>query len=144
MRLGSSVPLAALRSLGRAFVEVLKAEWAALIADLGASGRRLARGLIILGLSIVLLGWVAGLASLALVAYLNLFLEMWQAAVIVAAGLLLIAFVLFLWGKSTLAGVKRPSELVQTRVEGHVEWLRSQVDTARSADEESEDAVHGA
>ena len=140
MRLGSSAWLTDLAGLGQAFTDVLKAEWAALTDDLSQSGRTLLRGLAIICLAIVMVGWVAGLLSLALVFLLSLYLPTWVAALIVAGALAVLAAALFLWGKAVLGEVRPPGQLVQTHVDGHVEWLQGQMRGAASATEEIDDA----
>lgn len=144
MRLPTGEWLAALVDIGRAFIDVLKAEWQALTADFGASGRLLARGLLILAVALVLIVWVVILLSLALAAYLETFVERWQAILIVAGGMLVIGVLLLLWGKSVVGRVRKPSEMVQTRLADHRAWLDSQIGRVETRGEESEDAVEDA
>ena len=133
--------LLALGGVGQAFIDVLEAEWSAFTADLSASGRRLLRGLLILCMAAVTLGSATAVASLALIAYLHLFLEWWQAAGLVAALLFALSAALFLWGRTVLRGIRPPTELVQTRVQDHVAWLGSQFEPRHTGHEEVEDAI---
>ena len=141
MSLKSPAWLLPLAAVGRAFIDVLEAEWSALTADLSASARRLLRGLLILCLAMVALGWVLGVISLALISYLHLFLEWWQSAGIVAILLLALSAALFLWAKSILGGIRPPTELVQRRVQEHVAWLQGQFPSSHAEGEEDEDAL---
>ena len=102
MRRQASVWLAELSGLGRAFLDVLKAEWAALTGDLGDAAKLFLKALLLLLVALGLLGWATILLSLALVAFLENYLEPWQAALVVAIGIILTAAALFAWAKVTL------------------------------------------
>lgn len=143
MRLGSLGWLSGLGGLGRAFIDVLEAEWSALTADLGRSGRILLRGLAIVVVALVILGWVAGLLSLALIFFLDQYLPTWAAVLIVAAALTLLALALLLWGRSVLDRFEPPTAVVQSHVEGHVEWVRGEIRRAAASGEEADDGVRG-
>ena len=130
MRLASAAWLTELRGLGRAFVHVLEAEWSALSAELGASGRTFLRALALFAMAIVILGWVAGLLSLAAVFLLSLYMPTWVSVLIVAGALALLAVLLILRGRVAMARAQPPAEIVKRRVDGHVAWLQSQVGAA--------------
>jgi hypothetical protein len=132
--------VAELSGLGSAFVDVLRAEWATLTADLGASGRLLVRGVVLLCLAAGLVAWSVGLLSLALIAFLERYLEPWAAAAVVGAGLLLIALVIFVVARSVLRRVEPPDLVVRRRVQSHLDWLGSQLDGADATPDE-EDAA---
>ncbi len=145
MRKRAAAWLTELRDVGRAFLDVLAAEWTALTTDLGHSTRLLTKGVILLVVAAGLLGWATILLSLALVAFLESYLEPWLAALAVAALILLIAALVLAWAMSLLKGATPPRKLVQAHVKGHLDWIGEQLDaTAETKDadagEESADA----
>jgi hypothetical protein len=114
--------------LGRAFVDVLHAEVAALQSDLRGSAAQLAKGLAILGVAAIFLIWVIGIVCLALAVFLDRYMDLWIAVLLVGGLLAATAAALLLWAKSTLEGIRAPAELVRTRVDDHKAWLAGQLE----------------
>jgi hypothetical protein len=140
MRLRPPAWLLELRGLGHAFGDVLLAEWAALTADLSRSAWALLRGLALVASAIVIMGWVAGLLSLGLISFLDQYLPLWVAVLIVAASLAAIAWMLFLRGRATLRRLQTPLALAKRHVEGHVEWLQGELRGSPLGDDDDDHA----
>lgn len=116
------------QALGRAFMDVLHAEVAALQSDLRVSGAHLIKGLTALAVAAVFLVWVVGILGLALAAFLDRYMALWLSISLVGVLFLLIAAALFLWAKSTLSTIRGPVQLVKTRAEDHKAWLAGQLE----------------
>lgn len=127
-----------LRSLGRAVLELLQAEAAALGEDLAASGRQLRRGGLYLLLALAVS--IAALWALALLSFelLVLVLPRWGAAGTILLVLALAAGGLLLAGRRTLRRIQSPRALVTRRAREHVEWWQGLlgVDEGEGLDEE--------
>ena len=121
--------LGALVGAGRAFIEVLKAELDALQKELSHSSRELLRALVLLGIAVVLVGWVLGLLATALIAYLQSTgaLSLWQATLLVAALLAVLAVGLAWWSRNILRRLHTPAELVRRRLGDHFEWVEGEM-----------------
>lgn len=146
MKLRRPVWLGALVGAGRAFAEVLKAELDSLQKELSQSSRALLRALALLGVAVVLVGLVLGLLTTALVAYLQSTeaLTLWQATLLVAALLTLLAVGLAWWSRNIVRRLDTPSEMVRRRLADHFEWVEGQMrgpGTARRGSREEEE--HG-
>ena len=116
------------QALGRAFMDVLHAEVAALQGDLRVSAAQLMKGLGALVVAAVFLVWVVGILSMALAVFLDRYLDLWLAVLLVGGLLLAIAAALFFWAKATLSTIRGPVELVRTRAEDHKAWLAGQLE----------------
>ena len=113
------------RSLGESLVEVLRAETTSLQEDLKRSGKTLARALGFLGATVMLAFWVLGLLIFFLVAFLNIWLELWGAALIVLLAFLLTAGILAWLGVSRLKKVENPVDSVKRHVDDHLDWWQN-------------------
>lgn len=113
------------RSLGESLVEVLRAETTSLQQDLKRSGRTLAVALGFLGATVMLAFWVLGLLIFFLVAFLNIWLELWGAALIVLLAFLLTAGILAWLGVSRLKKVENPVDSVKRHVDDHLDWWQN-------------------
>jgi hypothetical protein len=110
------------RSLGESLLEVLRAEVATLQEDLQRSGRHFGAALALFGGAAVLLFWMVGLLLFSLIALLNIWLQLWAAALIVLA-LFVAAIALLGWlGMRRLRQVENPMETVRRRVDEHFDW----------------------
>lgn len=121
-----------LRSLGRAVLELLQAEVAALGEELAASGRHLRRGALLLVLALGVA--VAGLWSLALLLFelLVLLLPRWGAAAVLFAVAAIAALALLWAGRRALRRMESPRVLVARRTQEHVEWWQRLLGDAES------------
>lgn len=110
------------RSLGESLLEVLRAEAATLQDDLQRSGRHFGVALAFFGAAVVLLFWMVGLLLFTLIALLNIWLQLWAAALIVlllfVAGIAILASL----GMRRLRQVENPMETVRRRVDEHLDW----------------------
>jgi hypothetical protein len=110
------------RSLGESLLEVLRAEVATLQDDLQRSGRHFGVALAFFGGAVVLLFWMIGLLLFTLIALLNIWLQLWAAALIVLA-LFVMAIAILGWlGMRRLRQVENPMQTVRRRVDEHLDW----------------------
>ena len=125
------------RSLGESLLEVLRAEVATLQQDLQRSGRQFGAALALFGGALFLLFWLVGLLLFTLIAVLNIWLELWAAALLV---LLLFAIgiaILATLGMRRLRQVENPMDTVRRRVDEHLDWWQhSLLGHARTLDVE--------
>jgi len=110
------------RSLGESLLEVLRAEAATLQDDLQRSGRHFGVALAFFGGAVVLLFWMVGLLLFALIALLNIWLQLWAAALIVLALFVAGIAILASLGMRRLRQVENPMETVRRRVDEHLDW----------------------
>jgi hypothetical protein len=116
-----------LRALGQALLDVLRAEAAALAADLRRSGHYLWIGLALLGAAAGVLFWTFGLLLFTLVAVAAIWLPLWGAALVVLGVFVLAAGVLAALGVSRLRRIENPAADVKRRVADHVDWWRQRL-----------------
>lgn len=113
------------RSLGRALLEVLQAEWEALQAEIAESGGHLGRALGFLAAAAVLLFWMIGALVFSLGAVLTLWLPVWGAA-LVTTGLFAVATaILAAIGVRHLRRFQSPARTFRRRVGEHFSWWGS-------------------
>jgi len=110
------------RSLGESLLEVLRAEAATLQDDLQRSGRHFGVALAFFGGAVVLLFWMVGLLLFTLIALLNIWLQLWAAALIVLALFVAGIAILASLGMRRLRQVENPMETVRRRVDEHLDW----------------------
>ncbi|MCZ6726349.1 MAG: phage holin family protein [Acidobacteria bacterium] len=115
------------RSVGSALLEVWQAEIGALRQDLSRSGRAL-RGGLILALAAAVVGfWSVGLGLWLVVEVLTLRLPRWQAALVVLAAGLVLAFILGWIARRSFERIEAPLHLVKRRSREHLEWWQETV-----------------
>ncbi len=113
--------------LGAAFLEVVRAELAALGADLAASGRSLARVLLLFAAACAVAFWTLALLVYFLIELVALKLPRWGAVGSVLA-LFLIATLLLLWrGVARMRRLEPPAKAVRRRWRSHAEWWNERV-----------------
>ncbi len=121
-----------LRSLGRAFQDLVRSELAALGEELSGSARRLA---VIAGLFLLALFglfWALGLLAFFAVELLVLWgTPRWAAALGVFGVALLAAGILAAVAWSRLRKLEKPGETVRRRVAEHVAWWETRILGAR-------------
>ncbi len=119
--------IARVRGLGAAFLEVVRAELAALAADLAASGRTLVRALVLFAAAFAFAFWTLALAIYFLIEVLALWLPRWGAVGAVLALFALTALA-FAWrAASRFRQIEAPAAAVGRRWSAHVEWWRGRV-----------------
>jgi len=111
-----------LRALGEALLAVLRAELAALEADLRRSGHYLWVGVALLGAAAGVLFWTFGLLVFTLVAVVAIWLPLWGAALAVLAIFAAAAGLLAGLGISRLRRIENPAADVKRRVADHLDW----------------------
>jgi hypothetical protein len=110
------------RSLGESLLEVLRAEAATLQDDLQRSGRHFGVALAFFGVAAVLVFWMVGLLLFSLIALLNIWLQLWAAALIVLALFVVAIAILGNLGMRRMRQVENPMETVRRRVDEHLDW----------------------
>jgi len=116
-----------IRGVGRALLEVFRAELDALAGDLRSSGRRLSGAVVQLAVAAFLLFWAVGVLAYATIELLALWLPRWGAAGVLLALLLLVALVLGWFARRRLRDLESPVRTVRRHLDEHVDWFQDQV-----------------
>lgn len=128
------------RELGQSWLDVLRAELAALEDDFSRSGRQLKRGIGLFGGAVALGFWAVGALVVAAIAGLAVWLPLWASALIVAFLFAAGAGGLAALGKKSVVQVENPIGVARRRLEDHMDWVQSRL-LARAAEEA--DAAQG-
>jgi putative superfamily III holin-X len=123
---------ARLREIGESFLALVRAELAALAADLGQSGRALARALVLVGIAFGVGFWTLGLLLYFAIELLALVLPRWGAVGIVLALFVAVTLILILTARSRFAAIESPAATLERRLDENRRWWRERV----AADEE--------
>lgn len=115
------------RELGQSWLDVLRAELAALEDDFARSGRHLRRGLGLFGGAAALGFWAVGALVVAAIATLGIWLPLWASALIVAFVFAAAAAGLALQGKKSVEQVENPVGVSRRRLEDHMDWVQSRL-----------------
>jgi len=115
------------RELGDSLLGVVRAEIAAIIADLSRSGRALVRALVLLAVAAGIVFWTIGLLLYFAVELLTLVVPRWQAAGIVLGLFVLVSAVLVLVGRGRLKAIEPPAETVRRRFDDSRRWWQERV-----------------
>ena len=134
--------LGMVRDVGAAFGDLLRAELAAIAADLGRSGGALVRALVIAAVAAACAFWTLGLAIYFAVALLARWLPRWGAVGIVGAVSLVATIVLLLVVRAKLAAIEPPAETVRRRMDDSRRWWQSRI-SGREEEEAGEDEAKG-
>jgi hypothetical protein len=113
------------RSLGESLVEVVRAEVGALQDDLKRSGRHYGVALGLFGAAVLLLFWILGLLVFFMVALLNIWLQLWFAALIVLVLFALVASILVVLGIRHFKKAENPVDSVKRHVDDHLDWWQN-------------------
>lgn len=113
------------RGLGQSILGVMRAEVAAIEADLKSSGHRLGVAAALLAGAGLLVFWAVGLLVFAAVALLDVWLPLWGAALLVfllfGAGAALLAYL----GVRHLRQLESPVASVRQRISNHLDWWQN-------------------
>jgi hypothetical protein len=123
---------ARVREIGESFLALVRAELAALAADLGQSGRALARALVLVGIAFGVGFWTLGLLLYFAIELLALVLPRWGAVGIVLALFVAVTLILILTARSRFAAIESPAATLERRLDENRRWWRERV----AADEE--------
>jgi len=124
--------LAVFRNLNSSLLGVWRAELAALVEDLAASGRRLRGALVLLALASALLVLLIGTLVFAAIAGLAVVMPLWGAALVVAGVLALAGGIVAGVGVSKLRSVENPADTVRRRVDDHLVWWNSRLERSQT------------
>lgn len=128
--------LSRIQQLGSAYFAVLRAELAAALEDLQASGRSLLRAALLFTITVALGFWTVGLLVYFLIEMLALRLPRWGAVGVVFA-LFVVGTVAFAAAAvSRLRRIEAPAALLERRWRDHAAWWQSRIG-------EKEDAASG-
>jgi hypothetical protein len=122
-----------LRSVNRAFFDVLRAELDALGRDLAASGRRLTGGLVLLAIAAAIALFLLGALVFTLIAVVAIWLPLWGAGLVVTGLLLVATLVVGGLGWKRLRRLESPAETVRRRLDDHLAWWSSLGEEERRA-----------
>ena len=116
-----------LRSLGRAFGDVVSAELEALKKDFARDGRHLgiAVGLIVAATALVC--WSLGIVTALAIAVLAIWLPIWASILIVLVTVLLVVAILLLVARHHIGRLEGPTNTVQRRWTDHRRWWNDRV-----------------
>lgn len=130
---------ARIRTIGEAFLGVLRAEIAEIAAEIGRSGRALVRALVLVGVAAGIAFWTVGLVLYFAIELLALVLPRWGAVGIVLGVFLLISLILLVTARRRFAAVESPAETVRRRFDDHRQWWQQRV---AGADDDAPDSVN--
>lgn len=122
------------REIGASVSELFAAELGALKADVRISFERLQTGGILVVAAAGALLIAAGALVLAAFEALSLILPRWAAALVVAAGMLVVGLVLYASGRRSLRRFESPARTARRHVEDHLEWLNDRLGTRERGD----------
>jgi len=117
----------AVRELGLATGDLVRAEISALAADLGASGRALVSALLIAAVGGAVAFWALGLLVDLAIELLALALPRWGAVAVVFGAFALAAAVLLLWARARLRRIEAPDATVRRRLADSRRWWAERV-----------------
>ena len=120
---------ARIRSVGEAFLGVLRAEIGAVVADLGQSGRALVRALLWVAAAMAVGFWTLGLLIYFAVELLALVVPRWGAVGIVFGLFLLVGALLALAVKRQVSTIEPPDETVRRHLADSQRWWSERVAT---------------
>jgi uncharacterized membrane protein YqjE len=111
-----------LREVGEAFVEVVRSEIAVVAADLGATGRQLARALLLVAAAAAVAFWTLGLLLYFAVELLALVLPRWGAvgSVLGLFAVVTVGLLLGVW--SRLKSIESPAATLRRHFDDHRQW----------------------
>lgn len=119
--------LTRVQQLGSAYFAVLRAELAAALEDLQASGRSLLRAALLFTVTVALGFWTVGLLVYFLIEMLALRLPRWGAVGVVFA-LFVVGTVAFAAAAvARLRRIEAPAEMLQRRWLDHTAWWQSRI-----------------
>lgn len=113
------------RGLGQSLLGVIRAEIAAIEADLKSSGHRLGVALGLLSGAGLLVFWAVGLLVFAAVALLATWLPLWGAALVVFLVFAGVAALLGYLGVRHLRQLESPAASVRQRISNHLDWWQN-------------------
>jgi len=119
--------LGRVRDVGEAFLGVLRAELAELMADLGRSGRALVKVLVLVAVVAAIGFWSLGLLLYLAVELVALVLPRWGAVAAVLGLFVAVAVILLLVVRRKLGAIETPAETMRRRCEDHQRWWREQI-----------------
>ena len=119
---------AKVRSVGEAFLGVIRAEIASVVADLGQSGRALVRALLWLAAAAAVAFWTLGLLIYFAVELLALAVPRWGAVGIVLGLFVLVAAFLAVAVKRKVSAIEPPDETVRRHLADSQRWWRQRVE----------------
>jgi hypothetical protein len=125
---------ARVREIGESFLALLRAELAALAADLGRSGRALVRALLLVAVAFGVGFWTLGLVLYFAIELLALVLPRWGAVGVVLALFVLVTIALVLAARWKFAAVESPAATLQRRLDENRRWWRERVVGGDDAD----------
>ena len=115
------------REVGGAFLGVARAELAAYVADLRASGRALVGAVVAAAVAFAVIFWTVALLIELLVELLALALNRWQAVGVVLAVFLAASVGLALRARARLRAVESPAAALQRRAADTRAWWQERV-----------------
>ena len=118
---------ALVREIGEALLDLLRAEADALARDLGASGRALARALVLAVVAGAVAFWALGLVIYLAVELLALVVPRWGAVGIVLGLFVLAAAALLASARARLCAIEPPDATVRRRLAESRRWWQERV-----------------
>ncbi len=114
-------------SLGRALLELLRAEVDALGDDLRQTARQLRGGVVLLLVAAFFGFWTVGALCYAAIELLSLWLPRWGAVLACLGAFAVLTLIFVLLGRARLRRLESPARTVTRRIESHRTWLREEV-----------------
>jgi hypothetical protein len=130
---------ARLREVGDAFLGVVRAELAALVEDLGRSGKALVRALVLVAVAAGIAFWTLGLLLYFAIELVALLLPRWGAVGVVLGIFLLLTFGLLVAARRRWRSIEPPTETVRRRLDESRSWWSERIAGEHDAGDSRED-----
>lgn len=115
------------RELGVSVIDLLRAESRALQADLGRSGKRAGIGMGLIATAAALAFWSLGVATIAAIAVVAIWLPVWGASLVVLGLLVLVVVILGFFGSRELRSIEPPGVTVARHVDDLRAWWATEL-----------------
>lgn len=115
------------RELGVSVIDLLRAESRALQADLGRSGKRAGIGIGLIITAAALAFWALGVATIAAIAIVAIWLPVWGAALAVLGLFVVLVVLLVFFGSRELRSVESPGVTVARHVDDLRAWWATEL-----------------
>lgn len=115
------------RALGQSYLDLLRAEWDQLVAELLVSARKLGIGSALLVAAAMVAFWWFAVLAFFLIMVIAIWLPVWASAGIVLLILLLVMGILAGIGVHRLKSIDNPADTVGRRWDDHLDWWENRL-----------------
>lgn len=115
------------RALGQSYLDLVRAEWDQLLAELMVSARKLGIGSALLIAAGMVAFWFVAVLTFFLITLVAIWLPLWASSGIVLLILLLLMGILAGIGISRLKAIENPADTVGRRWDDHLDWWENRL-----------------